>query len=157
MGVKFVAMRCAGFDRVDLEALYALGMKIARVPTYSPQSVAEHAVTLALALNRCAIHMLLEIACSSNKYKQTCCAVLMHYALSMCTTCCRHIVPAYNRLRTGNYTLSGLVGMEIHKKTVGIVGTGAIGCCAAKIFKVQTAMFVVNCLRVAVATLHSKR
>jgi lactate dehydrogenase-like 2-hydroxyacid dehydrogenase len=41
-GVKMIAMRCAGFDRVDLEACAARGIKVARVPTYSPQSVAEH-------------------------------------------------------------------------------------------------------------------
>lgn len=51
-GVRFIAMRCAGFDRVDMEALAAHGMKVARVPTYSPQSVAEHSVGLAMALNR---------------------------------------------------------------------------------------------------------
>jgi D-isomer specific 2-hydroxyacid dehydrogenase, catalytic domain len=35
-GVRFIAMRCAGFDRVDLEAVYKYGLQIARVPTYSP-------------------------------------------------------------------------------------------------------------------------
>lgn len=51
-GVKMVAMRCAGFDRVDVKALEAAGIKCARVPAYSPYAVAEHAVTLALCLNR---------------------------------------------------------------------------------------------------------
>jgi len=37
----------------------------------------------------------------------------------------------------GNYTLSGLIGMEICKKTVGIIGTGAIGACAARIWHVR--------------------
>lgn len=43
---------------------------------------------------------------------------------------------ASNRVHVGNFTLSGLVGMEVNGKTVGIVGTGAIGFCAARIFKV---------------------
>lgn len=36
----------------------------------------------------------------------------------------------------GNYTLSGLIGMELCRKTVGIIGTGAIGACAARIWHV---------------------
>lgn len=51
-GVKMIAMRCAGFDRVDLAACAEHGIKVARVPTYSPTSVAEHAVSLLMALNR---------------------------------------------------------------------------------------------------------
>lgn len=51
-GVKVVAMRCAGFDRVDVKAAAKLGIKVVRVPTYSPSSVAEHAVALMFALNR---------------------------------------------------------------------------------------------------------
>jgi D-lactate dehydrogenase len=51
-GVKVVAMRCAGFDRVDLEACQEHGIKVVRVPTYSPTSVAEHAVGLLFAVNR---------------------------------------------------------------------------------------------------------
>jgi hypothetical protein len=35
----------------------------------------------------------------------------------------------------GNYTLSGLIGVEVCRKTVGVVGTGAIGACAARIWK----------------------
>lgn len=51
-GVKMVAMRCAGFDRVDLDAAKALGIQVVRVPAYSPESVAEHAVGLMMSLNR---------------------------------------------------------------------------------------------------------
>jgi D-lactate dehydrogenase len=47
-----VALRCAGFDRVDLQMTEALGITVARVPAYSPYAVAEHAVTLLLTLNR---------------------------------------------------------------------------------------------------------
>ncbi|BDU40212.1 2-hydroxyacid dehydrogenase [Vibrio nigripulchritudo] len=51
-GVKVVAMRCAGFDRVDLQAAETLGLKVVRVPAYSPESIAEHAVGMMLCLNR---------------------------------------------------------------------------------------------------------
>ena len=42
-GVKMIAMRCAGFDRVDTNAAKAHGITVARVPAYSPYAVAEHA------------------------------------------------------------------------------------------------------------------
>lgn len=51
-GIRLVAMRCAGYDRVSLEAAERLGVKVARVPTYAPASVAEHALALMFALNR---------------------------------------------------------------------------------------------------------
>lgn len=51
-GVKVVALRCAGFNNVDLEAAKRLGIKICRVPAYSPEAVAEHAVAMLLTLNR---------------------------------------------------------------------------------------------------------
>lgn len=51
-GVNTVALRCAGFNNVDLSAAASLGITIVRVPEYSPHGVAEHAVTLILALNR---------------------------------------------------------------------------------------------------------
>jgi len=97
-GVKMVAMRCAGFDRVDVKALEEAGIQIARVPAYSPYAVAEHAVTLAMCLNR-------------------------------------KIHKAYVRVRESNFTLSGLVGFDMHGKTVGIVSTGKIGTIAAGCFK----------------------
>lgn len=51
-GCKMLSMRCAGFDRVDLNAARALGILVTRVPEYSPYAVAEHAMCLALSLNR---------------------------------------------------------------------------------------------------------
>ncbi|MFT3904308.1 MAG: 2-hydroxyacid dehydrogenase [Niabella sp.] len=51
-GVKIVVLRCAGFNQMDLEAAKALGMTVARVPAYSPQAVAEHALAMMLTLNR---------------------------------------------------------------------------------------------------------
>ncbi|KAK9905506.1 hypothetical protein WJX75_001127 [Coccomyxa subellipsoidea] len=97
-GVRFVAMRCAGFDRVDLKACEQAGIAVARVPTYSPASVAEHAVAMLLCLNR-NLHL------------------------------------AHIRMWAGDYTLSGLVGFELRSKTVGVLGTGAIGAAACRIFK----------------------
>lgn len=51
-GTQFVALRCAGFNNVDLHAAQSLGMAVVRVPAYSPFAVAEHAVALILALDR---------------------------------------------------------------------------------------------------------
>ena len=51
-GVGLVALRSAGFNHVDLHAATALGIRVVRVPDYSPYAVAEHAVALMLALNR---------------------------------------------------------------------------------------------------------
>ncbi len=51
-GVRLVALRCAGFDNVDIEFAKSIEMKIARVPAYSPESIAEHAVGLMMTLNR---------------------------------------------------------------------------------------------------------
>lgn len=51
-GVGLVLMRCAGFNNVDLETAKRLGIKMLRVPGYSPEAVAEHAMLLALAANR---------------------------------------------------------------------------------------------------------
>jgi D-lactate dehydrogenase len=50
--VKLIALRCAGFNNVDLEAAHKFGLQVVRVPAYSPHAVAEYAVALMLALNR---------------------------------------------------------------------------------------------------------
>lgn len=52
---------------------------------------------------------------------------------------CRHAHAASNTTcDAGNYTLSGLIGVEVCRKTVGVVGTGAIGACAARIWKASS-------------------
>ena len=51
-GTALVALRCTGFNNVDLGAAARLGVKVVRVVDYSPHSVAEHAVALLLAINR---------------------------------------------------------------------------------------------------------
>lgn len=50
--VRLILMRCAGFNNVDLNKAKELGIRILRVPGYSPEAVAEHAMALALAANR---------------------------------------------------------------------------------------------------------
>ena len=51
-GVKYIALRCAGFNNIDLDAAKNLGLRVCRVPAYSPQAVAEHAMAMILTLNR---------------------------------------------------------------------------------------------------------
>jgi D-lactate dehydrogenase len=97
-GVRHLALRCAGFNQVDLAAAKRLGLAVTRVPAYSPHAVAEHTVALVLTLNR-------------------------------------RIHRAYNRVREFNFSLAGLVGFDLHGKTVGVVGTGKIGRCAAEVFR----------------------
>ncbi|MCD7735471.1 MAG: 2-hydroxyacid dehydrogenase [Lachnospiraceae bacterium] len=51
-GVQMILMRCAGYNNVDLDTAKKLGIRVAHVPGYSPESVAEHAMALALTANR---------------------------------------------------------------------------------------------------------
>ncbi|MCM1112057.1 MAG: 2-hydroxyacid dehydrogenase [Muribaculum sp.] len=51
-GIRLILMRCAGFNNIDLETAQKLDIRILRVPGYSPEAVAEHAMALALAANR---------------------------------------------------------------------------------------------------------
>ncbi|MEQ5855520.1 2-hydroxyacid dehydrogenase [Halomonas sp. YLB-10] len=52
VGVRLVALRCAGFNNVDLDAARRLNIQVCRVPSYSPDAVAEHCVALMLTLSR---------------------------------------------------------------------------------------------------------
>jgi D-lactate dehydrogenase len=52
IGIRLVALRCAGFNNVDLESARELGIAVTRVPSYSPHAVAEHTIALILTLNR---------------------------------------------------------------------------------------------------------
>lgn len=96
LNVRLVALRCAGYNNVDLAAAKRLGIAVARVPEYSPHAIAEHAVALILALNR-------------------------------------KLVRASARIREGNFLLDGLVGFDLYRKTVGVIGTGRIGGVFARI------------------------
>ena len=51
-GIKVIALRCAGFNNVDVRAAEKAGIRVVRVPAYSPEAVAEHAVALIMTLNR---------------------------------------------------------------------------------------------------------
>ena len=51
-GTKLLALRCAGFNNVDLPAAARAGITVVRVPAYSPHAVAEHTLALILALDR---------------------------------------------------------------------------------------------------------
>lgn len=51
-GVKYILLRCAGYNNVDLEAAKGYGIKVARVPSYSPEAVAEHAISILMTANR---------------------------------------------------------------------------------------------------------
>lgn len=95
-GCRAIALRCAGFNRLDVDAARDLEMVVARVPAYSPHAVAEHAVGLLLSS-------------------------------------VRRIHRAYARVREQNFSLDGLLGADLHGKTVTIVGTGAIGSVLARI------------------------
>jgi len=96
LGARLIALRCAGYNNVDLAAATNYGIAVVRVPAYSPHAVAEHTIALMLALNR-KLHR------------------------------------AYNRVREGNFALDGLVGFDMHRKTVGVIGTGQIGTVVAQI------------------------
>lgn len=88
-GIRLIAMRCAGYNNVDIRAAYGK-VHILRVPAYSPYAVAEH-------------------------------------AMAMLLTIIRRTHKAYIRTRDFNFSLSGMVGFDLHGKTVGVIGTGRIG------------------------------
>ncbi len=90
MKVSHVALRCAGYNNVDIDYAKKQGLSISRVPAYSPQAVAEHTLALMMSLNR-------------------------------------KLHKAYNRVRESNFDLNGLLGFNLNKKTVGVIGTGKIG------------------------------
>lgn len=94
--VKYIAIRAAGYDNVDIREAENLGMHVANVPEYSPHSIAEHAIGMLLTLTR-------------------------------------KIVDANERVHHRNFSLNKLVGFNLHRKKVGLIGTGRIGSIMAKI------------------------
>lgn len=97
-GVRLLALRCAGYNNVDLKAAERLNIPVVRVPAYSPYSVAEHTLALILTLNR-----------KTHR--------------------------AFNRVKEGNFALNGLMGFDLHGRTVGLIGLGKIGLVTARILK----------------------
>lgn len=89
-GVRLIALRCAGFNNVDLAAANEFNIKVVRVPAYSPHAVAEHALAMIMTLNR-------------------------------------KIHKSFNRIREQNFSLNGLLGFDLYRKTAGVIGTGNIG------------------------------
>ena len=89
LGVRAILLRCAGFNNVDLKAAKGK-LHVLRVPSYSPEGVAEYTIALLLTANR-KIHR------------------------------------AYTRTRDFNFSIHGLMGVDLHDKTVGVIGTGKIG------------------------------
>ncbi|NEP56645.1 MAG: 2-hydroxyacid dehydrogenase [Symploca sp. SIO2G7] len=97
-GTHLIALRCAGYNNVNLKVAAQLGFTVVRVPAYSPYAVAEHTIGLIITLNR-------------------------------------QIHRAYNRVREGNFALEGLLGFDLHDRTVGIIGTGKIGMIVMQILR----------------------
>ena len=97
-GIKLILLRCAGFNNVDLNACKEYGIKVARVPAYSPYAVAEHAMAILQEANR-------------------------------------RLHKADRKVRDNNFALSGLLGVDLHNKVCGVMGTGKIGQCFARIAK----------------------
>ena len=97
-GIRLILLRCAGFNNVDLAACKEYGIKVARVPAYSPYAVAEHAMAIIQEANR-------------------------------------RLHKADRKVRENNFALSGLLGVDLHNKICGVMGTGKIGECFARIAK----------------------
>lgn len=95
-GIELILMRCAGYNNVDMDKANELNITVMRVPSYSPEAVAEHAMALALTANR-----------KTHK--------------------------AYAKMKENDFSLSGLMGLNLYSKTAGIVGTGKIGAAMARI------------------------
>jgi D-lactate dehydrogenase len=95
-GTKAICQRSSGFNNIDLAEAARLGLTVARVSHYSPNSVAEFAWTLAMGLNR-------------------------------------SLPRAILRTREFDFRLDGLLGRDVHGKTIGVVGTGRIGEAFARI------------------------
>ncbi|WP_010630775.1 NAD(P)-dependent oxidoreductase [Sporolactobacillus vineae] len=98
-GIKYVFTRTAGYNHIDLQAAADFGQKVARVPAYSPNAIAELAVSLGTSLSRSTVYSSGRTAKLNFKVTET------------------------------------MFSHEIRKSTVGIVGTGHIGCVEAELYK----------------------
>ena len=96
-GVRLIALRCAGYNNVSLKEAFGK-VHVVRVPAYSPEAVAEHALALMLSLNR-----------KTHR--------------------------AFYRTRDSNFQINGLMGFDMSRKCVGVIGTGRIGRVLMKILK----------------------
>jgi D-lactate dehydrogenase len=96
-GIKYIAQRTSGYNNIDVEAAKELGFKVSNVPAYSPNSVSEFTIGLALSLTR-------------------------------------NIPRVVKRMDMQNFGLAGLLGRELRKMTIGVIGTGRIGLMVIKAF-----------------------
>lgn len=94
--LRLVATRSTGTDHVDLEYCAERGIRVANVPTYGANTVAEHVFALLLTISH-------------------------------------RLVEAIDRTRRGDFSSKGLRGFDLAGKTMGVVGTGNIGRCTARI------------------------
>lgn len=95
-GVKYICLRSAGYDNINIRAAKDLGIRVANSPGYSPNAIAEHAISLLLSLNR-------------------------------------KFILSNQQIKENNFSLTKLVAFDLHKKNVGIIGTGKIGSVLCKI------------------------
>lgn len=97
-GINKISIRSVGYDNADLKKANELNMRIANVPEYSPEAVAEHAIAMMLSLSR-------------------------------------NIIRADKQIKEHDYSIDKLIGFNLNKKTIGIIGVGKIGLAVAKILK----------------------
>ena len=114
LGVKLIAMRSAGFNNVDYKYALEKGIAVVRVPAYSPYAVADYKYALekGIAVVRVPAYSPYAVA---------------EHSFAMLLALVRKLTHAYVRTREFNFSLTGLVGMDLHDKTFGAVGTGKIG------------------------------
>lgn len=96
--IRLIVVRSSGIDNVDLNCADKKGIAVRWLPGYSPQAIAEHAVSLLLTLNR-KTHL------------------------------------AFGRIKKGDFSIAGLEGFNLYRKTVGIIGMGRVGHAFATIMK----------------------
>ncbi len=96
--IKIIALRCAGYNNVNIKLANKYNIKVINVKSYSPRSIAEYTLSLILNLNR-KIHI------------------------------------AYQNSKNKNFNLNNLIGFNMYKKTIGVIGTGKIGQELIKILK----------------------
>ncbi len=106
-GINYITLRSTGYDNVNLVKAKKIGIKVANAAGYSPHAIAEHAVTLLLALNR-------------------------------------KLILSNQQVTSYNFSLSNLVGFDLNKKTVGIIGAGRIGKVIARIMQGFGCKIIVN-------------
>ncbi len=107
LGVKYITLRSAGYDNINIKEAKSYGFTIANSPKYSPNAIAEHAIALLMALKR-------------------------------------NLILANEKVKNYNFTLDNLIGSNLQKKTVAVLGTGKIGRVIIKILHGFNCNILVN-------------